>query len=1141
MDDCTATEPAVRNSGEQDSEKKLVLPGAPDTETGSVKAWSEPVKIASYLPAAPDQNPLFLEKRVYQGSSGRVYPLPCIDRVSTEPVLKLWEAVHLENEYLRLMILPEIGGRIHIGLDKRNGYDFFYRQNVIKPALVGLAGPWISGGVEFNWPQHHRPATFMPVHIAIEREPDGAVTVWCGDHDPMQRMKGMHGVRLRPCSAVVELRVRLYNRTQRTQTFLWWANVAARVHERYQSFFPPDVRFVADHAKRAVTEFPLSNRSYYGIDYPGRAADGVPMQEQPPCFQPDGSYAANDLSWYANIPVPTSYMITGTRHNFFGGYDHKVDAGFVHVANHHVAPGKKQWTWGNHEFGYAWDRSLTDADGPYIELMAGVYTDNQPDFSWLAPGETKTFSQFWYPLAATGVPQAAGVDAALHLHGADGKLHIKIGVTRRIEGATLTVSAEGTELFRLGDLLLDPRHGLNQAVAVHVPATACTVELRDAAGMLARYAPTEDPESTEPAAATEPAMPEEIESLEQLYLTGVYLAQYRHATRDPEPYWQEALRRDEGDSRCNTALGNLHLIRGECRAAAEHFRRAMQRLTERTPNPADGEPFYLLGLTLRLLQENEAAYASLYKATWVSAWRAPAYHALAEMDSAAGRWDSAYNHLQRSLTGNADNNNAASLMIVVLNRLGRPAEAETLLQECLQRDPLDDWLHFLEADHVPAVAQNAIDLALDLMRSGLYLDAQRVFESVEETGDGSYAAAQYLLAWMFELVGDAEKAARTGALAAAASAKYVFPNRAEEMLALEAACRRNPEDARAHYYLGNFFYDRKRHGEAIVAWERAAQLDPHFPTVWRNLGIGRFNVKHDAAATLDAYEQAFSADPTDARVLYERDQLWKRTGVAAETRLAELERYADLVHARDDLSVERAALLNHTGRADEALELLLNRHFQPWEGGEGLVLGQYVASRLLLGRRALDEQQPELAVNHFMAAMQPPQNLSEARHLLANQANVQYWLGVALDAVGDQEAAQRAFFEAAHQRGDFQQMRVESISEMTYWSALALRRLKQDDDAEELLQCMYAYAEELAASPARIDFFATSLPTMLLFEEDIQAAQNRKALLLKAQALLGLGRRAEAQDCVRALLLEDNHHMHAAELLHASEADKASC
>jgi hypothetical protein len=201
---------------------RIILPEAPVEQHGPVKAWQQDVEILTYAPDEPDRNPMFLEKRVYQGSSGRVYPLPFIDRLATGPRPKLWKATHIENEYLRLMILPEIGGRIHLGYDKTTGYDFFYRQNVIKPARIGLAGPWISGGVEFNWPQHHRPGTFMPVATEVERADDGSVTIWCSDHDPMQRMKGMHGICLRPGRAVVELKVRLYNRTPFTQTFLWW-------------------------------------------------------------------------------------------------------------------------------------------------------------------------------------------------------------------------------------------------------------------------------------------------------------------------------------------------------------------------------------------------------------------------------------------------------------------------------------------------------------------------------------------------------------------------------------------------------------------------------------------------------------------------------------------------------------------------------------------------------------------------------------------------------------------------------------------------------------------------------------------------------------------------------------------------------
>src|SRR6266566_3113234 len=197
----------------------------------SARAWEEGLTIPTYPEQLPDKNPMFFEKRVYQGSSGKVYPNPITDRVSNEKSERMYKAVFLENEYLHLMILPEIGGRIHVGQDKTNGYDFFYRQNVIKPALVGLLGPWISGGVEFNWPQHHRPSTYMPVQHAIEHSEDGSVTVWLSEHDPMQRMKGMVGICLHPGKSYIEAKVRLYNRTPFAQTFLWWANVGIRVHE----------------------------------------------------------------------------------------------------------------------------------------------------------------------------------------------------------------------------------------------------------------------------------------------------------------------------------------------------------------------------------------------------------------------------------------------------------------------------------------------------------------------------------------------------------------------------------------------------------------------------------------------------------------------------------------------------------------------------------------------------------------------------------------------------------------------------------------------------------------------------------------------------------------------------------------------
>nr|WP_261387699.1 DUF5107 domain-containing protein [Chitinophaga pinensis] len=278
----------------------------------------EKVSIPTYKTGTPEKHPMFLEKRVYQGSSGVVYPHPVIEQIADEKSSQEYNAVFLENEFLEIMILPELGGRIQRAYDKIRQRDFVYYNQVIKPALVGLAGPWISGGIEFNWPQHHRPSTFQAVDYAVEENADGSKTVWVNEVEVMFRTKGMAGFTLYPDKAYLEIKGRLFNRTMFPQTFLWWANPAVKVNEHYQSVFPPDVYAVFDHGKRDVSDFPIATGTYYKVDY----APGT------------------DISRYHTIPVPTSYMAIRSEYDFMGCYEHDTQAGMLHVADHHVSPVK---------------------------------------------------------------------------------------------------------------------------------------------------------------------------------------------------------------------------------------------------------------------------------------------------------------------------------------------------------------------------------------------------------------------------------------------------------------------------------------------------------------------------------------------------------------------------------------------------------------------------------------------------------------------------------------------------------------------------------------------------------------------------------------------------------------------------------
>ena len=239
---------------------------------------------------------------------------------------------------------------------------------------------------------------------------------------------------------------------------------------------------------------------------------------------------------------------------------------------------------------------------------------------------------------------------------------------------------------------------------------------------------------------------------------------------------------------------------------------------------------------------------------------------------------------------------------------------------------------------------------------------------------------------------------------------------------------------------------------------------------------------------------------------------------------------------RDDLSVELSALYNQPSRYEKALTLTSGRTFQPWEGGEGQAIAQYVRSRLALGRRALAEGDAIAALEHFGASAAPPRNLGEAKHLLANQSDIHYWLGQALAAVGKKTEAREHWLAAATFKGDFQEMSVRAFSEMTYYSALAWMQLGRTAKAKKLLGDLLVYAQRLRKSEAKIDYFATSLPTMLLFDDDIRFRQETTALFLQVQARFGLGQRSKALSLLQTVLQRDPNHALAADLLNESDS-----
>jgi tetratricopeptide (TPR) repeat protein len=953
---------------------------------GAAIAWSAPVQMTTYEPDAPDRYPMFLDRRVYQGSSGRVYPMPFTDRIASAGTPRSWEAVHLENSWLRVMVLPELGGRIHVGYDKTAGYDFFYRNSVIKPALVGLAGPWISGGVEFNWPQHHRPATFLPVQYSIEENDDGSVTVWCSDHDPFTRMKGMHGVRLYPDRSVIELEVRLHNRTSHPQTFLWWANVAARVHDDYQSVFPTDVSWVADHARRAITAFPSADRPYYGVDYPAKAAGG-----------------GDRIDWYKNIPVPTSYMVTDTKDDFFGGYDHAAGAGFVHVADRHIAPGKKQWTWGDDAFGHAWDRLLTDSDGAYVELMAGVYTDNQPDFAWLEPGETKTFSQYWYPVAGTGAVHQANRDAAVRLEvDANGRATARVAVTSPMPGARVEIRY-GDSVARGWDADLAPGAAVAFEVAIpgtDVDPTLLTLTVVHAGRRVIEWTPRSDAVPPEPWVATEPPAPKDVTTVEELYLTGMHLEQYRHPTRSALPYWREALARDPSDARTNLALARHLLRRAEYTKAEHHARTAIERLTVRNGNPRDGEAHYVLGIVLGRLNRCEDAVNALAKAAWDTRWIGAASVELARLYSREGDDARAREAVAAALRANSEDGRALALQLILQRRAG--IDVGPAVRARLEIDPLDQTLLALVGRH-PGDARTLLDVALDLAAAGEADAAITALDAAISRGGGPEGNPEptlhYHRAALLDRAGRHEEAFNARRRAQTVDSTLCFPSGLDDHDVLRLALVADPADVRAAALLGMLLFDGGRSADALALWSGAIELGATDPVLLRNAAIALWTTAADGSAARALYDRALSVR-IDARLLYERDQLLLRLGTLPGERLELLEAHLPFVLSRDDSAVVFCGLLTKAGRHNEALSILTERVFAPWEGGEGMTLAAWDAALVAASESAIAEGDFATGAELLRRAFTPPRSLGEARHPLADTTPLLTRLALACDAAG---------------------------------------------------------------------------------------------------------------------------------------------
>lgn len=1003
----------------------------------------EKESLPTYKLGSPEVDPIFFTGRVYQGAEGYIYPYPLYDVLTEEKVDKEYEILRLDNQYVNIGVLPEIGGRILQATDLTNDYHFFYTQTGIKPALIGMLGAWLSGGVEWNIPDHHRASSYMPVDYKMEENADGSKTVWVGETELRHRLKWSVGITVYPNRSWVEAKVRVINPTPMIQSMLYWANVSVHCNEQYQVIFPSDVQAGVDHHKVYFTPWP----------------DGPITQ---------GNKTNIDLSWWKNFTESSrSIFAWGSKMNFLAGYDYGKDAGTVHVANRFKVPGKKFFLWGNNPSGHMWNKILSDNDGHYLELMVGAYSDNQPDYSWINPGEIREFSQIWYPLKGIKGCKNATVDAAVNFQPAEnGTYLVGYNASTKYDNARVVVKFKDRILMER-KINIDPdKYFLEN---VKVPSEAQSWELYtalyDADGnILVDYTPVklEKKELPKVIDGTKPV--KEYKTNEELYLAGLRVDQFNNARLSYMDFYQEALSRDSMDARVNIEVGKHFIRQGEWAKAEKHLLRAQARLEHDYTRAKNTEADYYLGYLYRLMGKTVDAEENLWAATYTPDYKHPAFYQLAVQAVNEKNYAEALDLIDQSLLVGAHDLQALSVKAYILRHLEKNSEANEVIKIIKSVDPLDYWSEFeksyIDNDNLSFLSsgrkyrsegiiavQELLEVVANYLTLGDKIAAGEVLDTAMAIGTpfADYPLVHLYKAYTLVDSNEAE-AVQEIRKAGVLLPNNNFPFRIEEIPIFECLLKLQPQDSYLHYYYGNLLYYLGQKDYGLQEWHQSVDLNPNFALACRNVGFGE-GQKANYAASMKYYDMAVKANPNDPLLLTESDKIYEKAGTSSDIRMKRLEKNYKTVLKHDDAVMRLLSLYNETGNYEKAAKIMDNRHFHLWEGG-GEIHVIYANSHMLNGMNLLKRKYYQKAINEFDLAMQYPANLEVAPSSRGGyEAKAYYLQGVAYEGLNQVDKANEAFEKSATAKAF-------GSSDLQYYKVKSLRKLGKTADADQLLSQM---------------------------------------------------------------------------------------
>lgn len=966
--------------------------GLPSATQAQVKVRESAITIPTYT-WEDDLNPKFWAlEGTGQGSASSInsiiYPYTMQDHLSRTKVDRAYRAFILENEYLKIACLPELGGRLHSVLDKTTGKDMFHLNHVIKPSMIAMRGAWISGGVEWNaGPQGHTVTCVSPVDVLMGQNPDGSAYLEISNLEKSRRTRWTVRVTLRPGRAYLEENIRLFNPTDAMSPYYFWNCVA----------FPnrPGTRFI----------FPMT----LGTDHSAKTFFTWPMHD------------GKDLSWLKNYETSSSIFARQCEFDFFGAYDVDADRGIVQTADHHKLSGKKAWTWGNWDFGLVSQKNLTDEDGPYIEVQSGPLP-TQSDYGALWPRDEVSWQEWWYPVHGLGEGfEYATRDLAIQTDRQDGRLELRMISTRRFPDARCMIRCNKNVLLEQQvDLTPDGPSSITLVEAPDSPVEIAVMTADDE--LLASFtSPLPIPKVEAPAAADLALKPDDQLTAEETYLRGRKFDLETNRAKARE-YYEKALSQDPGLVRALRGLGVLAVEAGDYAAAVTHLERGLRR------DPTDGLSWYFLGVSrLRMGDEPEALRC--------------AYHAARCFGTAAlghGLAGRAYMRQHKSaqavgafadaLISNPRDSHARNLLLIARYALGDEQMWEEANRATIQ-SPTDllpravlalrneDLLQRFGANvrsFVGEVDFEMLETALVFADVGLYREAGRVLEEVcvKAAPDSRRSPlVLYHLAYWASCAGDQDRARTLLNQAGLTSREHEFPSDPAMLPALEYAVEKQPDDASAHLHLGNLYGHLGRLDAAVAHWKKAASQNPSLSIAWRNLGLHSRMAEHDLSQAADYYKHAIEARPSDQTLYRDLAEILIDDGRRPEAiRLLESKPEK---HRRADVIILLAKAYLDEKRFDDAIRLLESTpYFVAWEGQTATWV-LFNRAHLERGQARLAQGDAEAALTDFDAAMTYPENLGVGRSNKPEHAPALYWRGKALESLGRIDEARAAWREGA--------------------------------------------------------------------------------------------------------------------------------